>query len=121
MTDTFKLISQQVLPVSATGSETVVGTNGLIATGTSNGTIIRHLRVVNTDTVTRNFTMWIARTGTGNTLDVNDVIVPPADLSDGGWAEFEGTIILNSGDRLFGQASVGSVISCTSHGLEMAP
>jgi len=119
MPDTFTLLSQQVLPAAATFSSVTVGSDGLVATGaTPGGTIIRHMRVVNLTVGTPTVRMWILKSG-DVTAGTEDVIMPEAELSSEGWAEFEGTIILDQGDKLFAQASAAAAITCSAYGLEM--
>ena len=130
MTDTFNLISKKTLAdfaavFPASNSSTVLVSEGanttLIATGGTSGTIIRHIRVVNNTTGIVRFRIYLDDTGALATLTYNETILPPAELSDGGWTEFEGTIILNIGDKLYAVADTPNALTCTVYGLDMAP
>jgi len=125
MTDTFSFISQNVLAFNASAGTpsftTTTASATLLATGGTDGTIVRHMRVVNNTTSTVKFRMWIAVNGSGATLNSTDNVQPPAEISDGGWSEFEGTIILDSGDALYGMADTSAALTCTVYGLDMAP
>ena len=80
--------------------------------------IAKHIRVVNqspsTDTAV---SMW-QDTTLPALGDVDTLILPKADVAGGGWAEFEGTIILNPGERLYGSRRTSS--TATSFGLTVS-
>ena len=117
MTDTYAKLNQREL--------TVVNTPGLLYDNTApTQTIVKHIRVVNqspsTDTA---ICMWLD-TALPLVADVDTLILPNADISGGGWAEFEGTIILDPGDKLYAAKRNSSTattasISISLYGLEM--
>ncbi len=117
MTDTFKLISQNELTAGANAT--------LLATGASgtdpDGTIVRHMRVVNNSGANGFFKMWHTQGNVPTTIGTfsDDVIVPRVQVDAGGWAEFEGTIILNDGEFLYGIADAGADLTFSVYGLEM--
>lgn len=88
MADTFSRLAQAEL--TTTGSAVA-----LVTAGPSQTIIVRHIRIVNQSSAqSTGVKMW--QTGTTN----QDVILPTTDISAGGWAEFEGTIILNPTESL---------------------
>ena len=81
-------------------------------------TIIRHMRVVNVDTSNAcQLTLW-HMPASGSTASVN-LIFPATDILAGGSAEFDGTIILDSGDRLFAMAETANDLYLNIYGLEL--
>ncbi len=46
------------------------------------------------------------------------VVLPPAPILAGGWAEDDGLYVLEAGDTFQGQASAASAITVTIYGLE---
>lgn len=92
----------------------------LVTAGATEQVIVKHIRVVNQSNGPTAIRMY----QTGTTVD--DLILPTADLSPGGWAEFEGTIILSSNEVLYASkenASIGGTadITITVYGLRMTP
>jgi hypothetical protein len=93
----------------------------LYTAGGTETTIIKHIRVVNQSSSNSTaIRMW----QTGVTDD--DLILPTADIAGGGWAEFEGTIILNPGDTISASKenstdATTADLTITLYGLEMTP
>ena len=104
MAETYKKLAQGQLPSSA-------GTIYTVPSGTS--TIIKHIRLVNTDSSART-----ARLYHDGTTDAT-TILPAASIEAGGWAEFEGTIVMEAADTLAGLGSVASQVTYTIYGLEL--
>lgn len=75
--------------------------------------IIKHIRIVNTDTVPRWIKLW-----NKGTADAN-LILPQTSIAAGGWAEFDGTITMAAADTIAAQAEVSSKITLTIHGAEV--
>lgn len=121
MADTFKKLAQTSL---TTISEVVE----IYTAPSSTETIIKHIRVVNRSPAAAAVQMWHKNgplSGVPST-DSAYLILPKADIADGGWAEFEGTIILNADDSLYASVeepsigNTGSDITIVVYGLEMA-
>lgn len=107
--------------VSLTTQDTVV----LLYDNTTGGqVIVKHIRCVNnSSTLSTAISMWM---DTALPLDTNttSLILPTADISNGGWAEFEGTIILDSGEKLYAAKRQSTLlttanVTVTLFGLEM--
>jgi hypothetical protein len=115
MTDTYSRLAQDDLNL-ADASPTA-----LVTAGGTEQIIVKHIRVVNqSSSVTAAVKFW----QTGTTTD--DMILPAADIAGGGWAEFEGTIILNPGEVLYGDSVTptsgpGTDLTVTIYGLGMMP
>jgi len=114
MADTYSKLAQTDLTALSTP---IV----LVTAGATEQIIVKHIRVVNQSTSNSTaIKMW----QTGTTDD--DLILPAADIADGGWAEFEGTIILDPTEVLYAskENSTGATtadITITVYGLEMTP
>ena len=81
-------------------------------------TIVKHIRVVNqSPSIDTAVSLW-QDTTVPLIGDVDTIILPAADIAGGGWAEFEGTIILNPGERLYGSRRTSS--TATSFGLTVS-
>lgn len=106
MTDSFKKVAQAQIAGSPS-------TTTLYSVPASTQTVVRHIRVVNTGIVDRTLKLWHDGTADSN------VILPPATIKAGGWAEFDGTITMETGDTLVGQASAGATLTLTAYGLEV--
>lgn len=108
MSETYKMLNQSTLTTTAAAIVTVAATHTVF---------VKHIRVVNNDTtINRNITIWQAGTG------VSNIILPLVPVDAGGWAEFEGTIILNSGTTLYASAGAGDggELVMTTYGLEVS-
>ena len=104
MAETYKKLAQGQLPSSA-------GTIYTVPSGTS--TIIKHIRLVNTDSSART-----ARLYHDGTTDAT-TILPAASIEAGGWAEFEGTIIMEAADFLQINAQNANDINYVVYGMEL--
>jgi len=127
MTDTFTSLAQ----ISLTGLNTPTL---LYSNATGGKVIVKHIRVVNQNTnlvtvptgtanVSTGICMWLS-TSLPLITNTDKLVLPTADLSDGGWAEFEGTIILDNGENLYAAkrnstAATHSDIAVSLYGLEM--
>lgn len=107
MADNFKKVAQT--QVAGTPSTTT-----LYTVPASTQTVVRHIRVVNTAVNDRTLTLWHDGTADSN------MILPPTTIKSGGWAEFDGTITMETGDTLIGQASAGASLTLTAYGLEVS-
>lgn len=104
MPETFKRIYQGQLSTPATPVYTVPA-------GTQ--TVVKHMRIVNLDTVPRWVKMW-----QGGTSDAN-IILPQVSIPAGGWMEFDGVLTMNSADTLAAQVEVIGEITLTVEGVEV--
>lgn len=77
-------------------------------------TIVKAIRIVNTDASARTAKLWHDGTGDAN------VILPTCEIKAGGWGEFDGVITLEAADTLSGEASVASKLTVTIYGLEIS-
>ena len=113
MPNAYKLLGNQ--QVAAASTDTTVYT-----VPASTQTIIKHIRVVNNDTVDPNwFKLWHDTDGGGVSSDP-EVIVPQANIPAGGWAEFEGTLIFEENDNLVIQVESANEVTIFVYGLEIS-
>jgi len=92
----------------------------LVTAGAAERVIVKHIRVVNQSTTVATA---IKMFQTGTTVD--DLILPSADIAVGGWAEFEGTIILDPSELLYASKETSTTlttadITITVYGLRMS-
>lgn len=104
MADAFKKLYQGQPGTSATTLYTVPA---------STAVIIKHIRVTNPTASDRTVKLWH-----DGTADAN-VILPAATVLAGGWAEFDGTILMEAADTLSGQASAATALTVTVYGDEV--
>lgn len=105
MADAYKQLYQGQLPSSAATLYTVPG---------ATSAIIRHISVVNNDTVARTCAFY--RGGTAAT----NLITPPAMVVlPGGMQEWDGAMALGTTETLRGVGSVASMLSVTVDGDEI--
>jgi hypothetical protein len=81
-----------------------------------NWVILKHMRVVSTDAAYRYFTLW--HTAGGAPTDA-DLVQPSTRIDDEGWAEWEGTINLQPGDRIYAMADVANALTLALYGAEV--
>jgi hypothetical protein len=113
MAETYKKLAQGQLATS-------VGRLYLCPGSTT--TIVRHIRLVNTDSDIHSVTMHHIDSGVtpGPTTNILNAV----NLAAGGWAEFDGTIILEAADELQGligasNSGAATDITYTIYGLEL--
>lgn len=109
MAESFKRLANLEVPAAPTLVYTVPGS------GVS-WVILKHMRVVSTDAGFRYITLW--HTAGGAPTDA-DLIQPSTRIDDGGWGEWEGTINLQPGDRIYAQADVANALSLALYGAEV--
>jgi hypothetical protein len=105
MSENFKKLAQAQLGVGASTLYTVPG---------ATQAVIKHMRVANPTGSTVSFKLW--HDGTTDSF----IIVPSADILAGGWAEFDGNILMETADTLSGLASIATSLTITVYGLEIA-
>lgn len=103
MADTFKKLDQRQLPAAAATLYTVPA---------GKSAIVRTIRVVNTDTVSRWFTLYQSGNGAANQIIGRTVIGPQETFID------TGPLCLAAADTLQGVAEVAGVLTCTIGGVE---
>ena len=112
MAEAYKHLHQGLVATTSGGAVTYDAPTSPVTT-----TIIRHMRVVNTHSAAVALTLW-HMPASGNTADVN-LIFPATDILAGGSAEYDGTIIMDSGDRLFALAETANMLYLNIYGLEL--
>lgn len=128
MPDDYKQLAQVVLDGTYDDAEEIY--TAPAAAGSQ--VIIKHIRVVNNNNEAIGVKMYHGDTtvdpdGLGD--PDSQLILPGADIAAGGWAEFEGTIILDASDAIWAarvHASTGAPVgnpflTVTLYGLEMTP
>lgn len=105
MAEAYKKLAQGQL-----GAATAV----LYTVPAATATIIKHMRFVNNDTEDLTFELY----HDGTTEAVR--ILPTATIEAGGWAEFDGALLMEAADTLQGKASQATEITYTIYGLEVS-
>ena len=104
MAETYKKLVQELVDSS----------NDTLLTVAANTTvIIRSMRAVNTSGTTATLKLFHDGTAAGN------MILPFVNIQGNGWAEFDGTIIMEAADTLTGISGTQDVINLTVYGLEL--
>lgn len=106
MAETFKKLAQAQAGTSAATLYTSPASAG-------NSTIIKSIRIVNTDTSAR----WVKLYQAG-TADSN-LILPQTTIPAGGWAEFNGSLVMSNNETLSSQGEVASKLTITVSGVEI--
>lgn len=104
MADTYKRIYQGELSTSS-------GVIYTVPSGTQ--AIIKSMRIVNTSASETTIKLW-----NGGSSNAN-VVLPPVTIDAGGFAEFDGTLTMTSGDTLVAQAGANTALTMTIYGLEI--
>ena len=104
MAETYKKLYQNQLGNSAATLFTVGG---------SASVIVKHIRLTNSTGTDRTARLYHDGTNDATT------ILPSATIKAGGWAEFDGAILMEASDTMAGEASAASAITCTIYGLEI--
>lgn len=105
MAETYKKLGQGQLANSAGTLYTVPG---------NTSTIVKHIRLTNNTGTDRT-----ARLYHDGTTDAT-TILPAATIKAGGWAEFDGAILMEATDTLSGLSSAATAITYTIYGLEIS-
>lgn len=103
MADTFKKLDQRQLPAAAAT---------LYTAPAAGSAIVRSVRIVNTDTVSRWFILYQSGTGAANQITGRMVLGPNEVYID------TGPIVVGAGDTLRGVAEVAAALTCTIGGVE---
>ena len=106
MTDTFLKLGQQIL--SVTTPVTVYTSPG------ATQTVIRHIRIVNTDSVARTITLFDGGSGVGNT------ILPATTVQPGSVLELDVFITMAAAGTLLATASTANTLVVTIYGMQIS-
>ena len=104
MADSYKKLAQGYVSSSAAAIYTVPG---------ATQAIVKHIRIINTDTANRWVKLW-----DGGTADTN-LIIPQTYVAAGGYIEIDGPICMAATIVLNGQAEVASKLVITVYGVEI--
>lgn len=89
-------------------------TTTLYTVPTATSTILKEITLCNTDTATRNVTMYVAASATGNTL------LSALPVGAGETKFITLSTVLNAADTVKGGASAANVVAITMSGVEIA-
>ena len=109
MAEDYKQLYGDELPAAQTELYEVVGPVTEV--------LVKHIRAVSTDAGDKWLKMW--HTSGGAPSDA-DLILPQTDITAGGWGEFEGTILMEVGDKLYAEAETVDTITLSVYGLELS-
>ena len=104
MADAFKKLAQVVLGTTPSTLYTVPG---------ATEAIVKHIRMVNTSGSDTTVKLWHDGSADGN------VILPAVTVKAGGWAEFDGALLMEAADTLQGEAGAVTSITVTAYGDEV--
>lgn len=110
MADTYKVLYQGQL-------STASGAVYTVPSGTQ--AIVKTMRVVNTNTAAATVSMWHLPSGTSTTSN-STAILPSTSIDAGGFAEFEGTMTMETGSKIAALAGTATSITLTIYGLEIS-
>jgi len=105
MADTYKLLYQGQLAATPGTLYTVPSVTNVI---------VRHISVVNNDTVNRTFALYRQGTAATNLITPPAMLVPP-----GGMQEWDGAMAMAATETLRGVGSVASMLTVTIDGDEI--
>lgn len=108
MAETYKKLDQEEIPAAQTQ---------LYEVPASTQAIVKHIRIVSTSASDRWAKLW--HTDGAAPVDQN-LIFPAMTITAGGMAEFEGTILMEAGDKLYGESEAASELTITVYGLEIS-
>ena len=112
MAETFKHLAQGIMVYTGNAAAQTLYT---APAGTT--AIIGHIRIVNNHSAAVTFTL---SHGGISTADNAFIILPALSIEAGGWAEFEGTLIMEAADFLQIQAENASDINYVVYGMELS-
>ncbi len=107
MADAFKKLAQAELAQAAS-------TTTLYTVPAATEAIIKHIRAVNTTAGAVTVKLWH-----DGTADVN-LILPEVEIEAGAWGEFDGAILMETGDTLVGQSDTATAVTVTVYGDEVS-
>lgn len=115
MAESYEKLAQAKISVTTDAPAIPVGSY-LYESPAGTQTIIKHIRVASiAGSGNRTFKMY--HTDGAAPVDAN-MIFPSMTVDDGGMAEFEGTILLDSLDRLYVRSDVANTLVMTVYGLK---
>lgn len=107
MADSYKTLYRGQLAASVATIYTVPG---------ATSAIIKHISVVNNDSVDRTFSLYRNGTAAANIFSPSTAVNVPA----GGSVEWDGTMALETGGTIAGVASAASMLTCVIDGDEIS-
>ena len=119
MAESYEKLGQALVPTVALISVPSIVAH-IYESGVGVQTILKHIRVVSISGAPSDFRMWHADAGVSPASSgaTANLIFPPMTIDAGGMAEFEGTILVDSLDRIYVATSVASSIIVTLYGLK---
>lgn len=114
MTNSFKKLAAETLTSDTGGSLSAV-----YEAPAGSEVLIKHMRIVNQTPAQKTVTMWQKTGSLGGLDDDNYLVLPPITLEAGGWAEFEGTIIVPAGESIYANADSADDVNLFIYGLEI--
>lgn len=86
----------------------------------SSQAIVKTMRIVNTNTASgASISLWQLPSSVATT-SAPYAILPATTIDAGGFAEFEGTMTMENGQKIVAQAGLASSITLTIYGLEIS-
>ena len=110
MAETYKKLGQDL--IDNTNATTIYTCPG------STSTIVKHMRLTNVDT-SNSCHVKLYHLDSGGTAGDANQILPQTTIQAGGWAEFEGTIILEAADFIQIQCQNAIDINLVVYGMEL--
>lgn len=107
MTEAFKKVGQMTL--SGSGTQ-----NTLYTVPGAKEAAVKHIRLVNFSGASVNVKLW--HDGTAN----QNLILPSVALGAGEWAEFDGSLLMETGDTLMAEANAANAIAAVVYGVEFS-
>ena len=104
MAETYKKLVQELVDD---------GNDTLLTVAANTTVIIKSMRAVNTTGPAATLKLFHDGTATAN------IILPFVTIAANGWAEFDGTIIMEAADTLVGISGTDEAINLTVYGLEL--
>lgn len=105
MVEAYKKLAQTLIPAAVAAVYTVPALTS---------TIVKHIVITNnTSSAVTGVSLY--HDGTGDT----QLLLPGVTLEAGEWAEFDGTITMETADTLQAKAGTDAVLGLTAHGLEI--
>jgi hypothetical protein len=110
MAETYKKLGQALIANQSA--------NTMYTTPANTSTIVKHIRLTNVDTG-NSCHVKLYHLDSGGTAGTSNQILPETTITAGGWAEFEGTIIMEAADFLQITCQNASDINYVVYGMEL--
>jgi len=96
------------------GPEYLTASAAVLVSGTSAGTMVKNILIVNSSGTTETVELYIHTAAPDNSK-----LVYKAALSPGDFSQFEGTMLIPSGSSLYGKSTNASAATVSVHGMSM--